>query len=462
MASANALRNLMRPSVTVMTARIHPAMFAVASFSTSPALAAAPPPTIKSRRDLPKKTKKTYKKKSNVVPVKKPSPGERKAFRQRIQLSNNSALPVQGLGELAPETMASAENKGKLFTIPDQVVDQLRTLEAFKPTQSWNLFRRPHFLVREETAQLIGRLESARKGKESLTCVLTGSRLSGKSLTLLQAMAHALLNGWVVIHVPEGQDLTNGNTEYAAVTDTNPTQYAQPVYCLKLLQNIYKANKAVLEKLEMQKDWSKLTNLKSGATLADLALSAKESEYAWPTLHALWTELTLPGRPPVLFGLDGLSHINMISEYRDPAFNEIHAHDLTLIRTFVDALSGATKLPNGGAIIAATSGNNAHHHPSQELVLSQLEAGQAGRDIPKPNAYERKYDDRVYDALKNSYVLRLEGLSKDESRALMEYWGASGLVRDVLNTRTVSEKWALAGHGIVGELERVSLMTMRM
>lgn len=239
-------------------------------------------------------------------------------------------------------------------------------------------------------------------------------------------------------------------------------QFAQPVYCLKMIQNLYRANRAVLEKLQLQKDWSRFTNLKQGATLADLALSAKEAEYAWPTLLALWTELTLPGRPPILFALDGLAHINKISEYRDPSFNEVHAHELSLVRTFVDALSGKTPLPNGGAIIGVTSQNNSHHHPSQELVLSQLEAGQAGQRVPRPNPYERKYDERVYEALKNSWVLRVEGVSKDEARSLMEYWGASGLVRNVLNSRTVSEKWTVGGHGIVGEMERATLLQMRM
>lgn len=242
-------------------------------------------------------------------------------------------------------------------------------------------------------------------------------------------------------------------------------QFAQPVYCLKLLQNIYKANKALLEKLSLQQeqDWSRLSSqLKKDATLADLVLSAKESEYAWPTLSALWSELTQPGRPPVLLALDGLAHLNKISEYRDPSFNQVHSHELALVRLFIDALSGKTKLPNGGAVIAATSDNNTHYHPSQELVLSQLEAGQAGREIPKPDPYERKYDERVYDALKNSHVLRVGGVSKDEGRVLMEYWGASGMLRSVLNSRIVAEKWALGGHGIVGEMERVSLMTMRM
>ncbi|UKZ77444.1 hypothetical protein TrVFT333_005165 [Trichoderma virens FT-333] len=391
------------------------------------------PPAVKSRKDLPKKTKKTYKKKQNIVPVKKPGPGERKAFRKRIQLSNNSALPVTGIESLEAQTMAREESGGKMFAVPDQVVDQLRALEAFKTTQTWNLFRKPHVLVRKETVELMSKLDASVEKKEAFKCVLTGSRLSGKSLTLLQAMSHALLNEWVVIHIPEGQDLTNGNTEFSPVPDTEPMQFTQPVYCLKLIQNIYKANKAVLEKTPLKMDWSRLTGLKQGATLADLALSAKESEFAWPTLA-----------------------------YRDPSFNIVHAHELLLVRTFVDALSGKTKLPNGGAVIAATSENNTHYHPSQELVLSQLEAGQAGREVPKPNAYEKKYDDRVYDALKNSQVIRLEGVSKDEARVLMEYWGASGMLRRALDSKAVAEKWALGGHGIVGEMERASLMTMRM
>lgn len=218
----------------------------------------------------------------------------------------------------------------------------------------------------------------------------------------------------------------------------------------------------MLESLDIQKDWSRTTNMKEGITLADLALSGKESEYAWATLFALWTELTLPGRPPVLFALDGLSHISKFSAYRDPAFKEVHAHDLTVVGMFVDALSGKTPLPNGGGVIASTSENNNSRSASLELVLAQIEAGQAGKEVPKPNPYERKYDDRVYDSLKDSYVLRLEGVSKDDARTLMEYWGASGMVRSALNSRFVSEKWTLGGHGNVGEMERASLMTMRM
>lgn len=220
----------------------------------------------------------------------------------------------------------------------------------------------------------------------------------------------------------------------------------------------------MLAKAKVEKKESLIGNLQEGATLADLIAHAREGDAAWPALKALWTELTLPGRPPVLLCLDGLSHISMLSDYRSPNFEPVHAHDLTLVGLFVDALSGKTKLPNGGAVLAATSGNNNHKHPSQELVLAQLEAGQAGKkdEIPTPDPYERQYDERVYESLKNSYVLRIEGMSMKETTTLMEYWGASGLVRNALTSQYVAEKWALAGHGNVGELERATLMTMRM
>ncbi|KEY70626.1 hypothetical protein S7711_02230 [Stachybotrys chartarum IBT 7711] len=458
MASTNSLRCLRRPRISIAP-RIQPFLAVTVPFTTSTALDAKTPALAKGQ---PKPQKKSYKKGGAAVSVKKPQPGERKAFRKRIQLSNNSALPVTSSQTLEADTLSNPENAGKVVALPDALVDQLRALEAFKHTQSWGLFRRPHVLVRDETLRLMKKLKESAEKKEGLKAVITGSKLSGKSTMLLQAMSYALQNDWVAIHLPEAFELTNGQTDYSPVPETEPMQFYQPAYCLALLQNILKANRKVLTNLRMEKDWTRLPTVTQGGTLADLVSSCREGEYAWPTLSALWTELTMPGRPPVLFTLDGLSHINKMSEYRDPSYKPIHAHDLTLIGMFVAALSGKTSLPNGGAVIAATSGNNTIHPPSQELALAQLEAGQAGKEIPEPNPYERKYENRVYDALKNSYVLRVEGVTKEEGRSLMEYWGASGLAKGVIDTRTVAEKWALGGHGLVGEMERATLMTMRL
>ncbi|KAF4123891.1 small subunit ribosomal protein S29 [Geosmithia morbida] len=444
----------------MVTAAAAGAAAAAAPFSTTMGLLA------KDSKNAPAKKVQVPKKNNQIKAAssaKKPNPGERKASRKRIQLSNNNALEVAGLGTLEAGTMTDPANAGKMFAVPDHIQDRLRTLEAFKPTQAWSLFRRPHVLLRSEVVDLVSRLQASAADKKAQRLVLTGAKLSGKSIALLQAMTYGLLNDWVVINIPEGQDLTNGNTEYSPIADSGePMQFAQPTYTLKLLTSIYNANREQLDKLRQEKDWTSTTNQKqAGGTLSELILSAKEADWAWPTFSALWTELTLPGRPPVLLTLDGLSHISKVTEYRDPSFNRVHAHDLTLVGAFVDALSGKTAMPNGGAVIAATSGNNAHRHPSQELVLSQLEAGQAGREVPLPEPYKKGYDDRVYDSLKNSTVLRLDGVTKEDARALMEYWGASGLLRARIDQRTVWEKWALGGHGLVGEMERASLLTVR-
>lgn len=202
--SANPLRTLLRPAGPVARG-LHPGVYSGAPFSTTALLAKGPP--AKAGAVQTQKQKKTFKKKGaqSVGPARKPNAGERKAFRKRIQLSNNSALEVQGVDVLEAGVMTDGASAGKMFSLPDQLVDQLRTLEAFKPTQSWNLFRKPHVLLRQEVVNIMGRLGSAAESKKAARLVLRGSRLSGKSLALLQAMSYALLNNWVVINIPEGK-----------------------------------------------------------------------------------------------------------------------------------------------------------------------------------------------------------------------------------------------------------------
>lgn len=201
-----------------------------------------------------------------------------------------------------------------------------------------------------------------------------------------------------------------------------------------------------------------------GSSLLQLANAAREPDSAWPIFNAVWSELMVKdnGRPPILFSLDGLAHIMKMSEYRSPAFEIIHAHDLVLINHFVEFLSGNKKLPNGGAVIAATARSNAPRNPSMELMVAQREA-ELGYTEEKPvkEPYGKGYDDRVEKALEKVDVLKLKSVSRSEARSLMEYWAASGLLRTAVDEKTVSEKWMIGGNGNLGEMERVSLLTMR-
>lgn len=146
-----------------------------------------------------------FKKAKNVDRGKAPAPGERKAFRKRVLLSNDNALPVPGLEQLSAEAVLDGNKVGSMVALPNELVDQLRAVEAFKPTQTWGMFRQPSVLLRKESVELARKMVDAAGKGDTLKLVISGDRLVGKSMLLLQAISTAFLNNWVVFHVPEGQ-----------------------------------------------------------------------------------------------------------------------------------------------------------------------------------------------------------------------------------------------------------------
>lgn len=190
---------------------IYSPLLATAPFTTSASLNAEPKkpqkPGMRVMNHKQKGAARTLriKKKAFVKTGRPPAPGERKALRKRIVLSNTNALEVPGLLKMTPETVAKAENIGQVAEIPGEVVDQLRAVEAFKITQAWKLFRAPSMLVREETVALVKKMEKAAAEKATDITILDGPRGTGKSMLLLQAMATAFSKGWVVISLPEGK-----------------------------------------------------------------------------------------------------------------------------------------------------------------------------------------------------------------------------------------------------------------
>lgn len=194
-----------------------------------------------------------------------------------------------------------------------------------------------------------------------------------------------------------------------------------------------------------------------------MAIGIANAEVSWPVFKALWTELSQPGQPHVLLAAEGLSHIMRDSEYMNADVKPIHAHDLTVVRHFVDHLSGAKQLPNGGVVLAATSKSNAPTSPAMDFRIKSAEALKAQTSIPEWNPYTT-VDKRTMEALKDLAdpkadldILEVGGLSKEEARSIMEYYAESGMLRHQVNDGFVTEKWSLAGMGNIGELERASV-----
>lgn len=247
----------------------------------------------------------------------------------------------------------------------------------------------------------------------------------------------------------------------------------QSVYALELLRKIRDANRAVLDTIYTTRSYETFTNpVAEGATLVTLIESAREPEQAWGVFTALWHELFAvkadgagTPRPPILFSLDGLAAVMRASDYRSQNFGRVHSHDLAIVRMFVDVLSGRTPLPNGGAAIAATCRSNAARNASMELAIARQLARQAGDEVlPARDPYGRKYDARVDEAMENVglEVVNVKGITKAEARSLMEYWAASGMLRAKVDERTVSEKWMTGGNGIIAEMERAGLLSLRL
>ncbi|KAL5121956.1 hypothetical protein ACEQ8H_000172 [Pleosporales sp. CAS-2024a] len=451
-------------------AAARPSIAPRAAFFSTSATRCAVVPKKKGTTAAPKKGIKSLNTKKSRNPAaadagKRPAPGERKALRKRVVLSNNNALEVSSLKDLSKSNVLDEENEGLVMGIPGETVDALRAVDAFKPAQGWSLFRRPAVLMRQETMQLARLFKEAESSKKTLRRILSGDRMSGKSTLLLQGLAMGHLREWFIVNLPEGQDIVNAHTEYAPLPNSEPTQYTQNEYTANLLQQLQVANGPFLAATRLSTRPDLPLPLPARATLQELvALGHANPEASWPVFMALWKEVSQPDRPPILLAADGLSHLMRNSEYLSAEVKPIHAHDLTIVRHFVDHLSGAKKLPNGGVVLGSTSQSNAPTCPALDFCIEVAEARHYfPDDIPEWNPYKR-VDGRVMDVLKDLVsgnedfdVIELGGLTKEEARAIMEYYAQSGLLRHQVNESLVSEKWTLAGMGNIGELERTSV-----
>ena len=157
-------------------------------------------------------------------------------------------------------------------------------------------------------------------------------------------------------------------------------------------------------------------------------------------------------RPPIMFTLDAIDHIMRISAYLNAEAEPIHAHDLLLPRHFVDLLSGREALSNGGMVLGAVSESNRAASHTLDHALTRNAAIQKEQDPPAWDPYV-KYDKNVQDAMQGVGVQRLEGLSREEARGIMEYYAHSGMLRNAVTDGLVSERWTLAGGGIIGQIE---------
>jgi small subunit ribosomal protein S29 len=267
------------------------------------------------------------------------------------------------------------------------------------------------------------------------------------------------------------QDIAIGHTAYQPSPDGKT--YVQPEYTATLLANIANGNQKVLSSLKLSQKHDLPIPIQSNISLDRFAeLGARDPKIAWPIYVALLKELTLPStpgaqRPALLLTMDVADHIMSNSGYLNSDAKPIHSHDLAIVSHYLSYLSGSTSLPNGGLVLAAVSESNAKRSPTLSHVVATAYGDQtswsepawnphAGWEAPRKPSWDpyAPFDQRVADALTGVEMWKLQGLSKEEARGVMEYYALSGMLRREVTDRLVSEKWTLSGGGIFGELER--------
>lgn len=257
-----------------------------------------------------------------------------------------------------------------------------------------------------------------------------------------------------------------------------------------LLQRLVRSNDKILKELKLVHNHSKMIGERQVNSVFDLAnVGVQDARLAPQIWEAVWQELvskqeardegkpaqapaqkkapkgpampTKVTRPPLLIAVDGVNHWMMLSAYRDAEYKYIHAQNMLVVKQITELLFSATErpLPNGGLALGATTKSNDPRAPTFEILLKQIAARRAGtavddKTFPMPTAYA-KTDRKVFDLLKRTdfvKVTRLSGLSRPESRGLLEYFAKSGIFREPISDSLVNEKWSLSGGGVIGEM----------
>ncbi|KAF8472788.1 mitochondrial ribosomal death-associated protein 3-domain-containing protein [Kalaharituber pfeilii] len=250
--------------------------------------------------------------------------------------------------------------------------------------------------------------EESRVGRR----VIHGPRGIGKSILLLQAMAWAHQRNWVVITIPNAQDLVIGHTEYEH--DLTSGLWLQRQYTASLLKRVLRANANVLKSVQLSQDH---------VYGRDASISRRES---------LFKLVEMGGIDPALSW----------DVFMDTEYKPIHAHDLALPATFISYLTGRRSFWRGLTLTATTGRSPAT--PALTFALND--------EPPTPYA---KIDPLIAPSISGAPVLNMSILSKPQTKALMEYYRDSGLYGENVD-KTLAEKWVLSS-GIPKELRSACL-----
>ena len=297
------------------------------------------------------------------------SAGLTKSSEFHVEAPDMSHLPLLHAESLTPssagQTFAFSEatlSAFKAFGLPQELERELAT----QP--------KPRSLVREQTLELLDKLDAASKDKKGASIVLDGNRGSGKSTLLAQSIAYALDDGWVVISVPRAINLINSSTMFTY--NAQHKAYLQPEATKELLEAVLKVNGGSLKQIKtteaVEVDGAKI---EAGTTLDVVVKKGIEegsSSAAKQTLlELLFKTLATQTEKPVLIAVDDAQALFRTTLYKDPDFVSLESFELGLPRALLSLITSSTI--KRGAFISALSTTHTEFPSPPELRIALSE-----------------------------------------------------------------------------------------
>ncbi|CCF51671.1 hypothetical protein NDA11_006406 [Ustilago hordei] len=314
----------------------------------------------------------------------------------------------------ADQTFAFSEetlSAFKTFGLPQELERELAT----QP--------KPRSLVRQQTLDVLDKLDAAAKDNKGTSIILDGSRGSGKSMLLVQSIAYALDDGWVVISVPRAINLINSSTLYTY--NAQHKAYLQPEATRALLSAILKVNSGALKTIKTTEAFEVEGEKVEAGTSLDVLLKrgTGDSSSAATTqtiLEATFKTLCTQTERPVLVAVDDAQSLFRTTLYKDPDFLPLESYELGLARALLSLLtSSAIKR---GAFISALSTTHTEFLSPPELQIALAEKTWSKLTTQAVNAYTKltpQHLEHARQVVKKADVVDTsKPLSKQEAAAI--------------------------------------------
>ncbi|KAF8606036.1 hypothetical protein BDV93DRAFT_438114 [Ceratobasidium sp. AG-I] len=284
------------------------------------------------------------------------------------------------------------------------------------------LLSSPTSVIRDTTLSVIEVLDNGAKtgtSSKDARVVLTGTSGSGKSHLLLQAANYAIANKWVVLYAPRAISWVDSTAPYAY--DARTQTFQQPALALEILTQFVEVNSGILRNpdthITRDIENERLGAFSKGMPLSKLLdVGLRDQSLATEVLEATLKVLGEQNKHPVLLAVDDFQALFCMSKYRNPQYDLISAHHLTLPRMILEYASGKRVLARG-AVVGATSSTNPRFLEPLPLkeALGIIEPGTV-------SPYERRSKSVV------NYALGVKGLPVppkmrvDEAASLFDVW----------------------------------------